>query len=79
MDDSPEEAGLKELPPKVTEYPYVFREIIRVDEQIAAIKELGPLMTQADWRCLRTLMHDKRDNLIPSAEAALSWNTDKGS
>jgi hypothetical protein len=58
--------------------PTVFKDIMANDSERAAIREKGADMTQADWRRLASLNHDKKTNLRPGAEKALRWNTDKG-
>jgi hypothetical protein len=58
--------------------PDVFRLIIENDNRRREIMLKGSAMTQEEWLELRRLNHDKKHNLRPSAERALSWNVDKG-
>lgn len=57
--------------------PYVFQAIIDNDKRRHAIMA-QPTMTEDDWCELKRLNDDKRHNLRPAAEKALSWNVDKG-
>jgi len=57
--------------------PEVFKEIMENDAERAAL-HAKPNMTTADWRRVGELMDRKKRDLVPSAERALRWNTDKG-
>lgn len=58
--------------------PKIFQEIMKNDTQRGDILAKGADMTTADWKRLKELAKDKKDNLRPGAEKALRWNTDKG-
>lgn len=58
--------------------PVVFQEIVKNDRARAEIHAKGVNMSQADWRLLKALNHDKKHSLRPGAEKLLQWNTDKG-
>lgn len=60
-----------------TTMPKVFQEICaNHNERTKILKQ--PSTTPADWRRMQELRKDLKQNLIPSAEKALSWNQDKG-
>ena len=84
---------MSEVPPEVTEaakrlqerpvtvaapMPEVFREIIKNDARRSELLNKRGGMTRDEWRELGQLTADKRDNLRPGAEQALSWNIYKG-
>jgi hypothetical protein len=67
-----------ERPPPVLNRPQVFVEIIENDRRRAELLNMRGEMALMEWHELGRLTRAKKLDLRPQAEAALSWNTNKG-